>query len=380
MIRKWKNSYQPSWTWITIAILLILFFGLGTLLIPNKQTDYPEFISQSPSPTGVKAIYTFIKNQQTQVQVWERPVEQLPSSSEQFMLLIEPNQMFNEEEQAKWIEWMEHGNDLWLVAHYPEGFFDAKTNKVGSNNESPIKQIHTNEGTYKALVETNLRLVPKAGDETIFEDSSGPIAISRTYGKGELTVLLTPEWFQNKNILENDHLQLILPLLEHVKPEVVWFNDYIHGFKSKLAIIEAYPEWFIVIFTQICLFMLLFIWSEGKRFGPVETPREWVVRFGDERIRAQAVWYQKGEFYQETLHHQMAYLRLIIQDQWGIATNTVSQDFIDLTKRRLPQSKQSQWEQNWLEINAISSTGKVSHKQFLRCSKLIDDMRKEVQE
>jgi hypothetical protein len=380
MINKWKNSIQSSWTWISIVFLLILFFGLGSLLIPNKQTHYPDFISQSPSPSGVKAIYTFMKNQQKQVQVWERPVEQLPLSSNQFMVLIEPDQMLNQDEQKKWIEWMERGNDLWLVAQYPEGFFDTKTIKVDPINESQIKQIQSSEGSFEALVETSLRLVPKAGDETIFEDSSGPIAITRSYGKGELTVLLTPEWFQNEHILENGHLQLILPLLEHVDPEVIWFNDYIHGFESKVAIIEAYPEWFLLIFAQVALLVLLWIWSKGRRFGPVETPREWVVRFGDERIKAQAVWYQKGEFYHETLLHQFEYLRLIIQDRWGISTNTANQEFVDLTKRRLPKSKQSRWEQNWSEINAITSAEKVTHKQFFRGSKLIDDMRKEVQE
>jgi hypothetical protein len=380
MIEKWKKSNQPSWTWISIVILLILFFGLGTSLIPNKQAEYPDFISQSPSPSGVKAFYTYLKGQQNQVQVWERPVEQLPMSSGQFMLLIEPDRMFNEEEQEKWIEWMEHGNDLWLVAQYPEGFFNVKTNRVEANNEDPLKQIHTYVGTHKVLVETNLRLVPKAGEKTIYEDSAGPIAITQSYGKGKLTVLLTPEWFQNKNIVENDHLQLILPLLEQVQPEVVWFNDYVHGFKSKLAIIEAYPKWFILIFAQVALFVLLWIWSKGKRFGPIETPREWVIRLGDERIKAQAIWYQKGEFYQETLGHQLEYLRLIIQEKWGIAANTASQDFIELSKRRLPQSKQSKWERNWSEISTISSSEKVSHTQFLRCSKLIDDMRKEVQE
>jgi hypothetical protein len=379
MIRKWKNSNQPSSTWIIIVILLILFFGLGTLLIPNKQTDYPDFISQSPSPTGVKALYTFIENQQKQVQVWESPVEQLPKASKQFMLLIEPP-MFSEEEQEKWIKWMKRGNDLWLIAKYPEDFFDAKTNKVESAKNSPIKQIQTNDGSYEASVETSLRLVPKAGDEIIFEDASGPIAITRSYGKGELTVLLTPEWFQNKNILKNDHLPLILALFERVDPEVVWFNDYIHGFNSQFAILEAYPEWFILSFAQVALFVLLWIWSKGRRFGPVETPREWVVRFGDERIKAQAVWYQKGEFYQETVEQQLEYLRLIIQEKWGISANSETREFIDLTKRRLPLSKQHKWENDWSEINIITNTEKVSHKQFLKCSKLIDDIRKEVQE
>lgn len=366
---------------MSIIILLILFFGLGSLLIPNQKTEYPEFFAESPSPTGIKAFYSFLKNQQSEVQVWERPVEQLPSkATKQLMLMIEPNTMFNKGEQEKWIEWMERGNDLWLITQYPEGYFDIKTELKESRKDSQIKRVRTENGSFQAMIESDLRLVPKAGDEKSIDDTLGPIALTRSYGKGKLTVLLTPEWFQNEHIIEYDHLQLVLPLLNDHRPKTVWFNEYIHGYQSQLAIIEAYPKWFLLIFAQVALLVLLWIWYRGKRFGPAETPREWVVRFGDERIKAQAVWYQKGEFYQETLSHQLEYLRLILQEKWGIPVNMEPKDFIELTKRRLPSNKQSRWEQNWSELIDLSRLKKISHKQFLTGSKLIDDMRKEVQE
>jgi hypothetical protein len=370
------NKLKTNQTWISIAILLLVFFGLGSLLIPHGTTEYPEFITKSPSPTGTKAFYTFLKNEQAHVRVWERPVEQLPDTTGQLMVLIEPDYMFEQEEQDKWVTWLERGNRILLISRLPDGYFSIKTEYAKPVKET--QKIKTADGkTFQGTVESGVRIRLESGDETILTDSQGPIAVTRSIGQGELTVLLTPEWLQNENILKNDHLELLLPLLGEVK--AIWFNEHIHGYESKLAIIEAYPQWFLLLFAQTALVILLWLWSKGMRFGPIETPREWSVRFGDERIKAQAVWYQKGEFYKDSLLHQMDYVKMAIQERWGIPTNTAEKDFIELTKRRLPKNKQSQWEQKWAELDAITSATKVNHKQFLAWSKLIDDLRKEVQ-
>jgi hypothetical protein len=378
MMIKRKNPATLSWTWTIIVVLLIMFFGLGILLIPSEKTEYPDYIAESPSPTGVKAFYTYVKSLEIPTQVWERPVEQLSYQTEgQLMLLIEPDNMFNEEEQKKWKDWMQQGNHIWLVSKFPEGFFDIKTDL----HSVTLREDHLQKiGKYKALVDTNLRLHHTSNDEIIYEDEAGVIAMERSYGRGGLTVLITPEWFQNGQILKQHHLELLMPLLNRTKPELIWFNDYIHGYESQWAIIEAYPQWLLLILAQILLVILLWLWAKGKRFGPIITPREWTVRFGDERIKAQAVWYQKGEFYEETLLHQIEYVRLAIQEKWGLSTNLAIDEFVELSKRRLSSQKQSVWERNWAEIGELMSKGKLSHKQFLRGSKLIDDIRKEVQE
>ncbi|MHC0037600.1 DUF4350 domain-containing protein [Pseudoneobacillus sp. C159] len=373
MIKKLKRNQ----TWVSIVLLLVVFFGLGSLLIPQGKTEYPEFVTKSPSPTGTKAFYTFLKDEQGSVQVWQRPVDLLPNNAGQLMILIEPDYMFNQEEQDKWIKWLERGNRIFLISRAPDGFFNIKTVIKGpSDSENSIQSASGQ--TYQASVETQFRLQLGLGDEAILQDKQGTIALKRVIGQGELTVLVTPEWLQNENILNNDHLKLVLPLLGGAN--AVWFNEYIHGSESKLTLIEAYPQWFLLLFAQLALVILLWLWSKGMRFGPVETPRESVVRFGDERIKAQAAWYQKGEFYKETLLHQIDYVKMIIQERWGISANTVETDYIELTKRRLPKNKQGQWEQNWAEIAAITNTAKVTHKQFLAWSKLIDEVRKQVQE
>lgn len=295
------------------------------------------------------------------------------------MIMIEPNTMLNRAEQNQYVEWMEKGNDLLFITGHPEGYFDIETDYTDAASQK-IKTVHSNNRTFKAEVATNARLILGSKDTGLLKDRFGPVAMRRTYGEGKLIVLLAPEWVQNETILKKDHLEILLPILEQSNTNFIWVNDYIHGFQSRFAILEAYPDWFLLIFAQIALLLLLWLWSKGMRFGPIETPRESVVRFGDERIIAQATWYQRGEFYQEALGQQIEYLRLIIQEKWAIPANLNEKDFSEVTARRLPKNKQSWWKESWLEINKLSTSQKVSHKQFLIWAKLLDDMRKEVQE
>jgi hypothetical protein len=373
--KKWKIGALPI-----LILLFILFFAFGSLLIPNKPTEFPPYIANSPSPTGVKAFYTLLENQYEQVQVWKRPVEQLPSNIDsQLMIMIEPDTMLNRDEQGFYKEWMEQGNNILLITEHPEGYFDIETDLTDAASQK-IKTVHSDKRAFEAEIATNARLILGSKDTGLLKDRFGPVGMTRTYGEGKLIVFLAPEWVQNETILKNDHLEILLQILEQSNTNYIWVNDYIHGFQSKFAILEAYPGWFLLLFAQVALLLLLWLWSKGMRFGPIETPREFVVRFGDERIIAQANWYKRGEFYQEALGQQIEYLKLIIQEKWAIPANISNQDFAEITARRLPLDKQSWWKENWTEIHHLSMEQKVSHKQFLMWSKTIDDMRKEVQE
>ncbi|HWJ03364.1 MAG TPA: DUF4350 domain-containing protein, partial [Verrucomicrobiae bacterium] len=109
------------------------------------------------------------------------------------------------------------------------------------------------------------------------------------------------------------------------------------------------------------------------------TPREWVVRFGDERIRAIAAWYERGRFYQESLAIQADFLRQAVQARWGIPANLQGQEFIDAVKNRLAPGQHQHWLNSWREITA-APTHKLSQQTYLSLSKLLDEMQKEVEQ
>src|SRR5699024_11306926 len=75
----------------------------------------------------------------------------------------------------------------------------------------------------------------------------------------------------------------------------------------------------LVLAMQLIVFMLLWLLYKGKRFGPVRIPREEMVRFSNEQTSALAAWFKKSKRYRDALELQADYLKLLLQEKWGIA-------------------------------------------------------------
>ncbi len=382
MIVKMTSLQEKKRSWIPLLFAIILFIGIGTIILPKKTTPFPPYLTESPSPTGTKAFYSFLEEHNNQVSIWKKPSESLPSlSTPQLMLMIEPSYPFNPMETEDWIQWLEEGNRIWLITDNPTDYFPLETTfyveeesiKVGT-----ITGMNTMSGSYQGRIETATRLLPDLGDQVLLEDYSGVIALSRKYGKGELMVLLTPNWLTNGAILEHDHVKMILPFIQQNEHGVIWFNEFIHGSTNQPPIVEIYPEWFLLLLAQGIVILLLWLWYKGKRFGSIETPREWIVRFGDERIRAIASWNERGGFYKESLLTQEEYLRHRMQEKWGIPSNLENAKLLDTLRNRLSQEKLKQWRIYWNDFQRVRIATKITPKAYVQWSKRFEEMQKEV--
>lgn len=367
-----------------LALGIFLFIGLGMFLMPQKQAIYPAYATESPSPTGVKAFFTLLEKN-ISVATWKKPSLALPlMSSRQLMIMVAPSTPLNSNEIEQWTQWLETGNQLWLLDRNPKGLFNLHTSPINqeiSQETTPLTTVWGSkewEGTYHATLETNVRLVAESKDQILLKDQHGVVALSRSYGKGDLMVLLAPEWVTNGIILQHDHLQLVLPFLLRADPKVIWFNDFVHRNINLPTALSVYPQWFLILLTQVALSFLLWLWYKGKRFGSVQIPRESAVRFGDERIRATASWYERGKFYKASLSIQAEFLRHTVQERWGIPTNLTDSEFIEAALQRIPADKQQQWLQHWRGLKD-AYTNKISLQTYLTWSKRLDDMQKEVE-
>ncbi|AFQ45239.1 DUF4350 domain-containing protein [Desulfosporosinus meridiei] len=388
-----KQFYQnqTSRIWVGVFLGIGLFIGLGIAFLPQGPTQYPKYVTESPSPSGIKAFYTLLEKEFPQVETWQKPAQTLPFlTSRQLMIIVEPSTPFNSSQLEQWIKWMEAGNQLWLLDRNPKGLFHLETSLIDpaanpdtnvdinqeANLHSSVEGFEEWKGTHLATLETTVRLEAESEDHVLLKDQQGIIALSRVYGQGELMVLLAPEWLTNSLILQEDHLQLVLPFIVRADPQVIWVNEFVHS--NSPSGLGVYPEWFVLLLTQGLISFLLWLWYKGKRFGSIRTPREWVVRFGDERIRALAAWYERGKFYKESLEIQDEFLRHAVQERWGIQANLSGSEFIEATLQRLPMAKQQQGLQTWSELKK-ANPDKISLKLFLKWSKFLDDMQKEVE-
>lgn len=368
-------------TRLSALILFCLFIGLGVLLVPRQPTRFPDFVAQSPSPTGLKAFYTLLKNNIPNTGIWEKPVQALPQgASGQLMIMAEPTNPPSPSELTQWIKWMDSGNQVWLIMRNPQGFFDLKTRPAKTSGQTGTLQgFDAWQVTYQASIQSNVRLIPQAQDHVLLKDQAGVAAISRKYGKGELTVLLAPEWLTNDSILQHDNFKLIMPFVTRSKPRIIWFNDYIHGYSNLPSILGVYPDWMLILLAEFSLASLLWLWYKGKRFGPLRTPREAMVRFGDERIHALAAWYEGEKFYQQSLSDQLEFLHQALQARWGISANLRGQDFLEAAAKHIPANRRDRWLGNWQQLQAALSEPKISPQVYLKYAQLLDEMQKEVE-
>lgn len=382
MIRWFTSLDAKTRSWMGLLVSVTLFIGLGSMLIPQQPKPFPDYVSDSPAPAGVKAIYTLLQDRIDQVSVWKEGPDALPlKDRRQLMIVIEPFELFNPEEEAAFVRWMEAGNTLWLINDFPYGDFDISLDEV---SDTPSEEVTTIEGKaewmgrYQGLVRSISRLSPSANDQVLLMDQKGVIALARPYGAGELLVSVTPEWMTNEYIVEAEHVELMLPFFHRGAIEAVWFNEYVHGYAKSPALLETYPHWILLAAGQMMVVTLLWLWYKGRRFGPVEIPREQTVRFGDERIRALASWYERSGFLASSLLIQQKYVRERMQEAWGIPTSLDANVMMEALKHRLPPQQQTEWKQLWTRIEQLSQDKKVSHKQYIEWAKQLDQIRKEI--
>ena len=309
--------YRGKWTWLLIVILIIM---VSSYFVESGQPKkYPDYVSYSPSPTGVKAFYSYLEKEMDSVNRWSQPPNLLPAGDEdQLLVMIEPAIIPNSDEIAEYINFMEAGNTILLLKENPRGLFDLQ---IMFNDEfsAPLTLADQNGRRYKSELESVVFFEEDVQDEIlIHSENERPVALKRAYGKGQLIVANTPGWMTNGNILEADHLPILLTLFKEVNPKTVLFNEYVHGQQDATSMANVYPKWFSLLLIQGAILTCLLLWFQGKRFGLVVIPREDTVRFSDERIKALAAWYIRSRRYQDSLRIQADYVKLLLQERWGI--------------------------------------------------------------
>ncbi|MBY7141538.1 DUF4350 domain-containing protein [Virgibacillus sp. NKC19-3] len=367
---------------IWLAVLLLFVGVISYFIAPDKPEEYPAFVSQSPSPTGVKAIYTSMNKEMDSVERWPFAPEHLPAQEEdQLLIMAEPFFIPDQGKMDDYISFMESGNSILLLKTNPDGMFGLNTTAVEEDTSNEI--IHNSTGTdYQAVKSSSVRIEASTEDDVLLHDQAGAIAIKRAYGNGTLIAATAPDWMTNSRILDEDHIPLLQELMQEEKQNwnTIFFDEYMHETGHASSLTNLYPDWILVLGIQAILLTLMWLWLQGKRFGPIVEPREETARFSDERIRALASWYQKGHRYQDSLAIQADYVKQLLQERWGIPYH---KNWADI-KGELNQ----RWEKQPNEgvdvfLNGLIDVlhkAHVNKQEYLLWSKKLDRLQKEVED
>ncbi|MBN9654493.1 DUF4350 domain-containing protein [Halobacillus sp. GSS1] len=369
---------KKTWVWITVIFALLTFIIYW--LSQGRPEPYPPYLSESPSQTGVKAFYTLLDERGGEPLRWDSEPGRLPEENgNKILLMIEPFSTVSGAEMRQYQDWMKKGNRIWLVKNNPVGYFDTQVDYgVLPAGETTVED--ENGRTYTVEIQQEHRLKTKESDEVLLSDDQGVLAFERSYGEGALIVGMNPDWFTNGWITDHEHYEVITSILESGAGfSSIWFDEYIHGQDGFFSGVDVYPKWLVVFVLQLALFVLFFLWMQGKRFGPSFMPREAVVRFGDERLRALAAWYRKGEFYRESLAVQESYIRQLLQERFGVSSQASWQDIRHTLSYRLSDEDYQDWDKWTRTVEPLENLTDVDKKTFVDWSHTFDQMRKEVQ-
>ena len=102
----------------------------------------------------------------------------------------------------------------------------------------------------------------------VFVAGDRVIVARERIGDGDLYVIAWPEIFQNKQIANAHHLQLLVAL---TGKRPVYFDEVLHGIMSDDGSLELMKEWNLGAFlVMLCVVTALIVWRAGRRVGPPE--------------------------------------------------------------------------------------------------------------
>lgn len=367
--------------WIWFAAILILFLLCSYFILSKGTKTYLPYDSHSPSPTGIKAFYTYAEKEIGGILRWEEPPSNLSDSKNQLLLMVEPYTVPNQEVMDEYIAFMEQGNTILLLMNNPDSMFGLNTNYTDiPSSDGQIFKEDSKE--YRAQNFSPVRIEAEETDEVLLNDEHGTVALKRHFGQGSLIVSNTPEWITNDAILKEGHLELLLYLLQkdYQDGNVLLIDEYIHGEHSGSTFTSTYPQWFILLIIQGVLWTILLLWKRGKRFGPILVAREETVRFSDENLQALAAWHIKGNRYQDSLSIQADYLKFAFQEKWGIPSSKEWMDRAEQLERKSKTMDPKSVKTFLHDLTNILAKEKITKQEYLFWSNKLDQLRKEVEE
>jgi len=335
-IKQWLHGNKHV---IGLAVSVMLFIGLGLMVLKPQPEQMAPYVSFSANVDGTKGVIALLGEKQAPLKTWKRSWGELPAGKGQALLVVEPDAP-PEDEWAKLLEWVERGNELLLFSRNLGAGEVFRTERSDALSGTAIVMRQDGKETAERMVEVRIkqRIILEDGDIELLRDSSGVIAARRPYGEGAIIAAVTPEWLTNENVLKHDHFELVWPwLVGDGSRTVLWVDEYHHGYMDTRGFLAVYPAWLVAACAGLAVSLLLWLWQRGKRFGPAYTPRAWTVRRGDETLQAVAAWYERRRFKSEALAHQARALRRLLLARWGLPLEASPEEAMRLAKDRLSE-------------------------------------------
>ncbi|SHN31188.1 DUF4350 domain-containing protein [Gracilibacillus kekensis] len=368
-------------TWIVAVVFFLILILVSVFTRNSTPTPYPPYLVESPAPTGLKGFYTYLNQNQYQVE----DSESLPNktSTGEVRFLLNPPIYSENSVEKHYQDYLKNGNTIILAKQNPDSLFGIETEyamEAFFNEEDQTLEVTHQNQSFDVLHDSTHRIVLHEDDRVLLKDEFGVLAIERELGEGSLIVLTEPDWLTNGQITKEQHLDVLFTILPIQDMETVIFDEYgltdSGGLVSPFAL---YPNWSYILLVQGIIATIFLLWHQGKRFGPITTVREETVRFSDERLKALAIWQLKGKNYQPSIKDQLDYLQEAIRQRYGIPYYKSWQDRLNSIEGKLTSMSAIELNQIAKGFETITEQQTLNKQEFLKWSGEIDKIREEVE-
>ncbi len=310
---------SPRRNWIVGAIILGTIVFLTLAMAPDAKNSAGSTFGRGPD--GYGAWYAFMEKRGTPLERWKRPLTELFSQSQQTTVLqiydgkalesldTMASSLINSKEEGI-VAWIRRGNTLAILG------LDTPVSRLLLSIPVTRAEFSTRqdspEGPVKIETTRRFQLDPKqkdGRDEALLSDRFGATVWQQTLGKGRIVFAVTPHLGANAYQDEAGNFPFLAKIVSHKNnssvPKVrLVVDEYLHGYKDRDVVTqEAAQDWLgylaktplLPIFVQGLILLLLFVWAENRRFGPVQIVKPPTVDNSQSYIQALAGVLQKTQ-------------------------------------------------------------------------------------
>lgn len=280
-----KRSNRLAWLGaiaLGVIIILTLFAGPTSSKI-NSGSTY------SHAPDGYGAWYTFMQQQRTSIQRWQKPFNNLNLEKRPIVLIQVTSHLRKPTLDSKEQAWVKAGNMLVLL---------GVQEPVSAANFSTLQESLREN----VKIDTKRRFVGK--EEVSLGDRFGAVVWEQQYDKGKAIFSTTPYLAANAYQDNLSNFQYLSNLVSK-KEYLILVDEYIHGYKdTSVRKSEGKGDLFEYLaqtplfsaLLQAGVLLLVLIWGKNCRFGkPVALDTAPIIENSEAYIQALAGVLQKAE-------------------------------------------------------------------------------------
>ncbi len=258
------------------GILFVLLIA-GALVFSSSapgRAEYPT--SYSSASSGAKAAYLLLSEMGYKTTRWERPLNDLPATANQTLILADPNEAPTRAERERLKSFVSEGGHVIATGMFAGTFLPENESTPDILAGMSWKKASAISPSRITRAAPQIMLAPGAywqGSTVaypLYGDGNHTLVVKYSFGRGEVLWWASATPLTNAGLKEPGNLEFFLACLGDQNKEILW-DEYIHGYRQTLAgsIAHSPVKW---LFVQLVILALAIIATFSRRSGPTSMP------------------------------------------------------------------------------------------------------------